>query len=145
MSTSRFLCRLRQSREWYTRSDHSYIFAGGSITPMFGLLMTVTALQAITSTVQVLAYHPKLHDSVLGLVQDGQTATESGLVDPSQEPLVIIGDSEAVEEEEDDDDAECQEKRRTVFDWPSTFSRFKRLLPFMLPGNSRLSYALIGG
>lgn len=119
-------------------------FAGASVTPIFCLLLTITALKATISTIQVLAYHPKFHESVFEPAQDGQTATESSLVDPSRDPRLVTGDSAAIEEEEDDDDAECQKKKRTVYDWPSTLLRFKRLLPFMLPGSSRLSYALIG-
>lgn len=104
--------------------------------------MIATALAKVAaSIVQALAYHPQWQELAANDSKDCQAQIESGSatgnVAPSRHDHVEAeGDNEEDEEE--------PKKKRTVLDWPSTFLRFRRLVPLILLGKSRLSYALVG-
>lgn len=114
--------------------------------PFLYLVIATAAFKAVASIIQASAYYTKLQEATEKDTKACQpeVTVESGANAGPEQAGTKAGDNETVENEEDDDDDEEPEKKRTVLDWPSTFKRFKRLLPFMLPGKSRLSYALIG-
>lgn len=113
--------------------------------PFLYLVITSAALKTIASMIQASAYYPKLQEATATDTKacQSEAVVEIGANAGPEQAHAKTGDSGTVENDDEDEDEE-PEKKRTVLDWPSTFMRFKRLLPFMLPGRSRLSYALIG-
>lgn len=104
-------------------------------------MIAIAAAKVVASIIQASGYHPRLQELAVNDSTDclAEVATDSVTVTdaPSR-----TGADEAAEGEDENDEEEPK-KKRTALDWPSTFLRFRRLLPFIFPGKSRLAYLLI--